>query len=68
MDAEARFGRGSRLRKFNFFFFETKEGVTHSPVDGILMECGLHEHRCRIVDANVIRVLDPFNDGGGTGM
>ena len=42
---------------FSFFFFETEEGVTHSLVDGILMECGLHEYRCRIVDANVNRVL-----------
>ena len=31
--------------------------MTHSLVDSLLMECGLHEYRCRIVDANVNRVL-----------
>ena len=31
--------------------------MTHSLFDGILMECGLHEYCCRIVDANVKRIL-----------
>ena len=31
--------------------------MTHSLLDGILIECGVHEYRCRIVDANVNRIL-----------
>ena len=58
VDAVARFGRGGRLRKTNFFLRNRKGcAVTHSLVNGILMECRLHEYRCRAVDANVIRVL-----------
>ena len=53
----ARFGRGRGPRKFYFFFFATEEGVTHSLVAGILIECEEYERRCRNVDANVIRVL-----------
>ena len=45
------------LEKNYFSFFEAEERVTHSLVNCILMECGLHEYRCRIVDANVNRVL-----------
>ena len=45
------------FENLTFFFFETEEGVTHALVDGMLMECGLHKYRCRIVDANVIAVL-----------
>ena len=42
-----------------FFFFEADESATHSLdifVD-ILIECEVHEYRCRLVDANVNRVL-----------
>ena len=60
MGAVARLRRGSRLRKFHFFFFKADEGVTHSLdlfID-ILIEYEVHEYRCPlIVDVNVNRVL-----------
>ena len=40
-----------------FYLFFEADGVTHSLFDDILMECGVHEYRCRIVDANVNRIL-----------
>ena len=45
------------FKNLTFCFFEAEEGVTHSLVDGTLMECGLHEYCCCIVDANMNRVL-----------
>ena len=44
---------------FGNFFFKTDESATHSLdnfVD-IFIECEVHEYRCRLVDANVNRVL-----------
>ena len=43
---------------FLFSLFEADDGVTQPLdfLDDILMECEVHEYRCRVVDANIIGV------------
>ena len=46
------------FKNFTLFFLEADEGVAHSlDLDDILISCEVHGYRCRLVDANVNRVL-----------